>query len=172
MLLLGCSPAWQVIRQADPNPLKSQGSIGVEPLSFEGLVVGSDSEVAYLGGLAEKQRRTWSATKQEMTQSFFKRLKSSVVGFSVSHDIEYERFKIVPTVTLIEPGEVAGQTVQSSRVVMRVAIVNKKGDLVDKIRIDLSVSSALSSPTVRGRLRDAAGDLGKVLGDYLMSRIL
>lgn len=172
ILLLGCSPAWQVIRQADPNPLKNQGSIGVEQVSFKGLVVGGDSEVAYLGGLAEKQRRRWSSTKRAMTESFLKSLKSHVVGFSVSRDIEYEKHRIVPTVTLIEPGEAAGQTVQSSRVVMRVKIVDKKGDPLDEIKIEVSVSSALSSPSVRGRLNDAAGELGKVLGDYLMSRIL
>jgi hypothetical protein len=172
MLLLGCSPAWQVIRQAEPNPLKNQGSIGVEQVSFKGLVVGGDSEVAYLGGLAEKQRRSWSATKRAMTRSFLERLKSHVVGFSVSQDTQYEKYRIVPAVTRIEPGEAAGQTVQSSRVVMRVSIVDKKGDLLDEIKIEASVSSALSSPSVRGRLQDAAAELGKVLGDYLISRML
>lgn len=172
MLLLGCSPAWRVIRQADPNPLKNQGSIGVEQVSFKGLVVGGDSEVAYLGGLAEKQRRRWGTTKRAMTQSFLKSLKSHVVGFSVSQDTEYEKFRIVPTVTSIEPGATAGETVQSSRVVMGVTIVDKKGDLLDEIKIEVSVSSALSSPSIRGRLQDAAAELGKVLGDYLISRLL
>jgi hypothetical protein len=172
MFIAGCSPSWIVIKQTDPNPFKNVPSFGVMPLDFDGLRVGEQSEKDYLGTLDETRRENWSKGKEAMAASFFEQLKRRVVGFLVTTDVNGEKYRVMSRITYIDPGSQAEEAVQSTVVQMDATIINKEGEVLDEIKLKAKVSSALSAASVKGRLQDAATQLGDELASYLMDRAL
>lgn len=173
----GCAPAWTVVRQASPNPITPQTSLAVEPIRFEGLMVGKKTEEAYLAEKKPEQQASWKADQAAMDQVFSSTLVSQARGLQIAAGAPEQGgpYLIKPAVTFIEPGVFTAVFNMPSQVHMTVQITDPQGAVADEIRMKVSVASGniMGVPTmvsVGERLRECAKRLGTLTARYLRQR--
>jgi hypothetical protein len=70
LLFLACSPPYHVIRNAPENPLAHATAVVIEPLRFDHLSIGGDSESAYNASKGPEELEIWQEVKRDMSGRF------------------------------------------------------------------------------------------------------
>ncbi|MCS6915353.1 MAG: hypothetical protein RMK29_21660 [Myxococcales bacterium] len=173
----GCAPAWTVVKQANPNPITPQTSLAVEPIRFEGLMVGKKTEEAYLADKKPEQQESWKSDLAAMQQIFSSTLVEQAKGLQVVAGAPEQGgpYLIKPAVTFIEPGVFTAMFNIPSQVHMTLQVADPQGAVVDEIRMKVSVApgNIMGVPTmvsVGERLRECAKRLAKLTAMYLRQR--
>jgi hypothetical protein len=184
-LALGCAPRWQVVRQANPNPLWNQTTFAVLPVDYGGLLVGEKSEAEYLAAKDEKQRESFAGDKAGLNEEF----AAALIAYAGKSGIRIELatgpatapFMIRPHVRFIEPGWYAPIAPGASRVAMALTILNADGKVVDEIALEhgTSPNSGVSIGGINlpgkaasgSRLRSDGKGLGELVAHYLTFRV-
>ena len=165
--LVGCAAPWQVVKQADPNPMLGKRKFGLAPINFRGLRVGEKTEQDYLAKKSDETRAKWVGDKHRMNRNF----RESLIAEASEAGIEIERggasdFTLVPRVRWLEPGWNVGVAQKRSKVRMTLAIMDSDGNVVDTIKL----KHRTEGYTTRGRLEDDAEALGEMAADYVKLR--
>jgi hypothetical protein len=168
--LLACMHArWTVVHQTSPAPYDDTTTFSVEPLHFEGTQVDGRPEPDYAAAQTEDMRNLWQTSKQEMSTAFVERVVNDV-SLHAKATAEPNAYVIRPMLTRIEPGAFAGVTVQPTEVRMTLLVVSPSGAIVDEVHFRATVPAGSTAPTIGGRLRSAATELGAETVDYLRTR--
>jgi hypothetical protein len=169
LVLAGCQ-RWAVVTQAAPNPFVGQQVFAVEPVHFEGLVVGEKSEAEYLSTRESEQQAAWAEDKQAFAKRFGEELAGALpqVRFVAA---PAPGFLIRPLVTFIEPGFYANSAARPTEVQMTLQILDSRGEVLDAVRLKATVAATMSNPSSGDRLRTASARLGEDVGAYLRTRV-
>lgn len=165
----GCSPPWNVVKQANPNPLAGQKALVVEPLHFESMKVGKKTEAEYLAEKDGKQQESWKADLASMTQLFTDNLAKQTKGIQITAG-SAGPLVIRPVVTMIEVGNFNGVFNIPTEVMVTMQIVDDKGAVLDDINFKVVVAADLYRPSVGQRLRIAAEQAAARAASYLQAR--
>ena len=168
----GCGPRWAVIHEATPDPFVNQPSFAVEPVHFEGMMVGDKSEADYQSGKSPEQQQSWQADKQGMTAAFQQGLVDHAAPIAINGvPPAANQFVIRPIVTFVEPGFYAAIARGDTSVNMTLQLVGPDGRTIyDEITMSSRISATMTNPSSGGRMRDAALDLGAVTAKYIKKR--
>jgi len=168
--LAGCMHArWTVVRQATPAPYDDSTTFFVEPLHLEHALVHDRPEAEYAAAQNDDMRALWETSKKEMSAAYVERVVNDA-SLHAKPVAEPNDFVIVPIVTMIEPGSFAGVTVERTDVHLTLVVRSPSRETVDEIRLRATVPAGSTNPTIGGRLRSAATELGAQTVEYLRSR--
>lgn len=176
---VGCGPAWTVVKQANPNPLTPQKSFAVEPVRFDGLMVGKKSEAEYLASHAKDAQfeGKWKGDQASIDQAFSSTLAAEAKGLQVAAGAPAAPgpYVLRPHVTFIEPGVFTMVFNIPSEVQMTLQVVDAAGAVVDEITMKRSVApgNIMGVPvnvSVGERLRECGKQLGAIAARYLRDR--
>lgn len=183
-LLAACGHPWKTAVEARPNPFIGQRRFAVLPVTYNNLVVGSTPEASYLSEKDGEKWASWQADKgkinEEFTRALIEQAASTSIQVVLASGPQDARFFIRPNVTMIEPGFFTGVGVQrSTEIRMTVRITDPLGFVLDEVLLEKSVqpsddilSAAISGTvTSSARLKQAAEDLGQIMGLYLRHRV-
>ncbi len=169
-LVAGCMHArWTVVHQTSPAPYDDASTFYVEPLHFETTQVSGRPEPDYAAGQTEDMRNLWQTSKQEMSAAYVERIVNDA-SLHAKPAADPSAFIVRPIVNQIEPGAFAGVTVQPTEVRMTLLVIAPSGTIVDEIRLRATVPAGSTAPTIGGRLRSAATELGAQTVEYVNSR--
>lgn len=169
--LLSCMHArWTVVRQATPTPYDDSTTFTVEPLHYETAQVSGKSEPDYAASQTEDMRALWETTKKDTSAAYVERIVNDG-SLHAKAAAEANAYVVRPVVTQIEPGVFAGVTVQPTEVRMTLVVVSPAGAVVDEVQLRATVPAGSTAPTIAGRLRSAATELGAETIEYLRSRM-
>jgi hypothetical protein len=168
-----CGPPWQVLKQANPNPMLGKGEFVVVPIDFTNLQVGDTTEAQWQADKDADQRQSWVGDKEAMNAEFAKSLMSvgAEEGVRVATPPATAPFVVHPKIPFIEPGFFTAFVNKASEVHMLVAITTPDGQALDEIALEHSTPSSLTNPGSGHRLRDDAEALGAYTGEYLGTRV-
>jgi hypothetical protein len=168
----GCAPPYQVVRQAVPNVLAGAHSFSVEPVHFEGLIVGNLLEAEWLARKTPEQQASYMGDRQAMVQNFVERLARRQEGMEIiaGPPPTPQTFVIRPILAYIEPGFYAYVARRDTEARMRVQIFTGQGQLLDEIVVYSRITANLYNPSTGGRLRSAANHLADAAAAYLRDR--
>jgi hypothetical protein len=168
----GCGAPWQVVRQADPNPLLGKTDFAVAPVGYEGLMVGQMTEADYLAKKEPQSQSSFQGDKEGMAQVFMDQLAATRGGLNIAGGTQAppSGFFVRPTVNFIEPGSFNGFVNFPSEARMDVQLIDAQGALIDEIVVRTRVASDISAPSSGQRLRMAAERLGHLVSRYLRVR--
>jgi hypothetical protein len=180
---LGCAPGWHVVAQASPNPFQGHPSFAVLPVEYVDLRVGGQTEDEFLSQRTDQQRQSFAQDKAALDERFRAELVSDsreagVVVTPADGPGDAE-FSIRPTITSLDLGANNIPSVAHSKVEMRVRIVAADGIVVDDITLDqrkaalngFGFAENTLDPSIGGRLRRDGEQLGKMVADYLRTRV-
>lgn len=168
---LGCMHArWTVVRQASPAPYDDSTPFFVEPLHFERTRVREQSEGEYAAAQKEEMRALWETSKSEMSAAYVERVVNDG-SLRAKPVADPNAYVLVPVVTEIEPGSFAGVTVERTDVHLTLLVMSPSREVIDEIRLRATVPAGSTNPTIGGRLRSAATELGAETVEYVRSRI-
>jgi hypothetical protein len=177
-LAAGCSPPWQVVLQAVPDPFVAQRRFAVLPIDFTGLHIGKKSEVEYLAGKDADQQRSFAGDKEGMNAEFTKELlaRAHAEGIEVflATSPADGPYLIRPSVAFVEPGYYAVVMAGASKVEMTVRITAPDGRVLDEITLahgSIARNIDINLVSSGGRLRNDAKMLGMFVAKYLKSRV-
>jgi hypothetical protein len=169
-LSFACGHPWTVIRQANPDPFVGRPDLLVEPLHFENTQVGEKSEAQYAAEKQPQEQDSWKADKQGMSERFEAGLMSE--GEGALHVGGAGGARVRPIVTFIEPGFYAYVASHPSQVEMDVQILDANGQVQDEIGVKVAVAASMTDPASGSRLRQAAERLGRIIAQYLKTRVV
>jgi hypothetical protein len=168
--LFGCMHArWTVVHQASPAPYDDTSTFYVEPMNFSGTQVAGQPEPDYAAAQTEDMRNLWQTSKQDMSTAYVERIVNDV-SLHAKPTSEPTAFIVRPLITRIEPGAFAGVTVQPTEVRMTLLMITPQGTIVDEVHLRATVPAGSTAPTIGGRLRSAATELGAQTVEYVRSR--
>ena len=173
LLIVGCGPTWVIVKQSRSNPMLGQRNFTVEPLSYQGLMVGDKTEDEYLDGKSEATISGFEVDKSESIDFFEARLKIGLkrIGVRTARGPGPGVFVIRPHVTDYEPGSFNGFFNLPTTVKMRVRFLAPQGKLLDEVDFSGVIAADLYHPSSGQRMRDALANLGAQIGAYLKTRI-
>jgi hypothetical protein len=160
---------WTVVHQASPPPYDDATTFTVEPLHYETAVVEGKSEPDYAAAQTEDLRNLWQTSKSEASTAWTERIVNDV-SLHAKTAGDANAFVIRPILTRIEPGSFAGVTVQPTEVRMTLLVIAPNGQTVDEVHFRATVPAGSTAPTIGGRLRSAATELGAETVEYLVAR--
>ncbi|MGZ3424387.1 MAG: hypothetical protein ACXVEF_43100 [Polyangiales bacterium] len=171
LAVAGCGPRWNVVAQANPNPLRGVNTFALDGVHFEMLRVGAKTEADYLAGKSADQQASFQADKVQFQEKY----SQSVVGeaamqFTQFPPKEQNTFAVVTYITYFEPGFYVGVAHGDTEVEVDVKITTASGQLVDEFTARSRIAATMTSPSSGDRLRKAGDDLGVVVAKYLKSR--
>jgi hypothetical protein len=171
----GCAPAWQVVRQAQPDPFINQRRFAVLPIDFTGLTIGEKSEAQYLAEKEPDTRASFQGDKVGMNEEFAKALIATArdegIEVVMATGPADAPFLVRPSVSWIEPGFYVGVASAPSRVAMMVRITTPDGRILDEVAMAHGTQSGLFNPSTGQRLRSDGAGLGRIVAQYLKSRV-
>jgi hypothetical protein len=167
--ITGCGPRWQVVKQANPNPMVADSKFFVEKPDFDAARVGGKSDAEYAAGKNPEQQASWAADKAAFMEEFGNGYTDARenVGAATAPG---EGFVVKSHVTWIEPGFYAAVAARPTEVKMTVQVLDKAGVVQDEFLIHSAIQATLTNPSSGGRLRDAGKDLGHVVAKYMRKR--
>jgi hypothetical protein len=168
---VACGPPWSVVAVAVPNPFVNQRSFGVEPVHFEGVLVGDKPEAEYLSGKDGEQQRSFVDDKGSFAQRFAQQLVEELPEVQFVGAPGPSPFIVRPRVTFIEPGFYAYVAARSTEVQMTVEILGANGQVLDVVKFRANVAATMSNPSSGGRMRTAAEILGGYVAEYVRTRV-
>jgi hypothetical protein len=173
LLCVACGPPWVVVTQATPSPFVNQRLLAVEPMHFEGLVVGQKSEAEWLAGKDEEQQASWDADKQGFAAQFSQQLSAALpeVQFANAIPGAVGPFIVRPIVTFFEPGFFAYVVNNDTVVRLDLQLLSPQGQVLDVVKFQAIVPATLTNPSTGGRMRSAGEALGSQVGDYIRTRV-
>jgi hypothetical protein len=168
-LVTGCGPRWQIVKQANPNPMVTDSKFFVEKPTFDNARVGGKSEPEYAAGKNPDQQASWAADKAAFMEEFGNGYTDDreAVGVAAAAG---EGFVVKSNVTWIEPGFYAAVAARPTEVKMTVQVLDKAGVVQDEFLIRSAIQATLTNPSTGGRFRDAGKDLGRVVAKYMKKR--
>ena len=170
LIFAGCGDPWVVVRQASPNPFIHHAAFGVEPMHYEGLTVGGDSEAAYLADKDAQARAGWEQDKAAIDTSLRAGIQEELRGHPLVAPGQ-DPFTLRPQVTFIEPGIYSGVFNKASRVELTLFIVDShSGAVLDEIQFEASENATLTSPSIGQRLRGCGRHIGRLIAEYVARR--
>lgn len=170
----GCGPSWTVVKQANPNAFSGKKAYTVEPLSFQGVLIGGvDTEDAWIAKRKpEKQaefRASYEQDKVDATQKFDERLKANLdkAGYAAGADVT-----VRPHVTSYEPGfwSPAGWGNKNTELTVNVDFVDAAGNVQDTIIFSSKIAPGTFNPATGQRVRQAANKLADEVAQYVTAR--
>jgi len=179
MLLLttiGCARPWTVMHQTVPNPLRQHISFVVEPMRFDGVVVGASTEEEFLLGADAQQVAAWQALKDDINAKFFQSVAEHAAGVNIAAAATSTDTYFIRTVCrYINPGHWGGGTFHEAELRVGVQIVTPDGQVIDEIgtgsQVGVSSIDWLGGfDRMARRLRKAGSRLGAVVARYLHER--
>jgi hypothetical protein len=170
LLTAACGTPWTVVRQASPDPFAGKPDLIVEPLHFDSTQVGEKSEKEYAAGKQPDEQASWQADKQGMSERFEAGLMSE--GEGTLHVGGPGGATVRPIVTFIEPGFYAYVASHPSEVDISVMVLDAAGNVADEITAKVVVGASMTDPASGTRLRQAAERLGKIVAQYLKTRVV
>ncbi|UQA62404.1 hypothetical protein [Polyangium aurulentum] len=173
LFCVACGPSWTVVAQKTPNPFVNQRVFAVEPMHFEGLVVGEKSEAEYLAGKDAEQQSSWTEDKRALAMMFAEHLTQSLpqVQFVAAAPVAGP-YIVRPVITFIEPGFYAGIVAQAAEVRLTLELLSPQGAVLDRVLMTSTVAATLTNPSSGGRLRAAGEGLGAQVAAYMRTRVL
>lgn len=171
--VMGCARPWRVLQQSPDNPLNGAAEISVEPLRFDAMRVGDDTESVYVAGLDEEGKKTWAEDKEAMADQFFKALRDEAAkaGLKIVPARESAKYVLRGHVRFIEPGFYAYVAAQPSETRIVVTVSRPDGEVVDEIEVVNQTNATISNAAVSNRVRKDAKKIGKAVGKYLRERV-
>jgi hypothetical protein len=166
---IACGPPWKVVVQASPNPITASNKFFLEPVSFDGLKVGSTDEAMWQSGKDAQAQASWQGDKQAMAEKFSAAFDEERGGVQRAGGPPGD-FTVKPHITFIEPGFNAVVSSMPTQVDIDVKINDAKGTLVDEFTIRSTIRATISNEALGTRLREAAEYLGKITAQYLIKR--
>jgi hypothetical protein len=167
---IACGPPWQVVVQANPNPMTVTNKYFVEPVSFDKLSIGGTDEASWQSSKDAEAQASWQGDKAAMATEFsaaFDEAREAVARSTAPPG----DFTIKPHITWIEPGFNAVVASKPTEVKIDVQIVDAKGTLVDEFNVHAVIAASISNEALGSRLREAAKYLGKVTAKYMKKRL-
>ncbi len=167
---IACGPPWKVVTQANPSPMTATNKFFLDPVSFDGLKVGSTDEQSWQSGKDADAQASWQGDKKAMADQFSASFDEAreIVARAANAPGDFE---IKPHITWIEPGFNAVVASRPTQVKMDVQIVDAKGTLVDEFTVDTAIQASISNEALGSRLREAATRLGKITAQYMKKRL-
>ena len=172
LFCVACGPRWTVVAQTEPNPFVNQRVLAVEPMHFEGLVVGAKSEAEYVSDKDAEQQSSWTEDKRAFATRFAEHLTEALpqVQFVAAAPVAGP-YIVRPIVTFIEPGFYAAIVAQPAEVRLTLELLSPRGEVLDRVKMTTTVASTMTNPSSGGRLRAAGEDLGEQVAAYIRTRV-
>ncbi|WP_437333187.1 hypothetical protein [Sorangium sp. So ce394] len=174
-LLVACGHPWKTTRQAVPNPFYGKGRFAVVPMAFLGTTVGDISEADWMADKDAEQRQSWQEDKSAINEQFTEALMAE----TASEDAVVVRavsagdapFFIRANVTSYEPGIFTGVFNRPTVIKATVQLTDPAGTVLDEVLLETAAPASLFNPSSGGRARQAAKELGKLTGMYVLHRV-
>lgn len=166
LLAAGCGPRWQVVKQADPNPLTASSKFAVDKVALDSLRIGSKSEAEWMSDKDADTKQKWEGDKTGMSDSFS-------TGFDKARDPlgrvtdKSGAFVVRARFDRYEPGFYAGVASGNAEIEATVDIVDANGNVVDEFHTK-AVAAGMSAGQ---RARDCAEQIGATTAKYLKKRV-
>lgn len=181
ILASGCGPQWAVVKQSTPNPFIGQKAFLIEPIKFDGMLVGKLSEADYLAKKKPDQQASFVADKTAMNERFAARLTELAAknGLTITPVSGTPGLTFRTIVSFLEPGYYAPTvgtgfgSVDLSRptqVRANVQLIDAQGAVLEDIAIAAEVKSDLIHSASGTRYRNAAEILAEKTHMYLINR--
>ncbi|XXX74457.1 hypothetical protein WMF30_43100 [Sorangium sp. So ce134] len=174
-LLVACGHPWKAARQAVPNPFYGKGRFGVVPVSFHALVVGDVSEADWMADKDAEQRQSWQEDKAGINEQFAEALMAEAASEDAivvkAMSAADAPFFIRANVTSYEPGIFTGVFNKDTLLKATVQFTDPAGVVLDEVLFETAAPASLMNPSSGGRAREAAKQLGKLTGMYLLHRV-
>jgi hypothetical protein len=172
LFCVACGPRWTVLAQTVPNPFVNQRVFAVEPMHFEGVVVGTKTEAEYVSGKDAEQQSSWAEDKRALATRFAQHLTEALpeVQFVAAGPVAGP-YLVRPVITFIEPGFYVGVAAREAEVRMTLELLSPQGAVLDRVTMGTTVAATLTNPSSGGRLRSAGEDLGEQVAAYIRTRV-
>lgn len=166
LFVAGCGPRWQVVKQADPNPLTASSKFAVDKVTLDNLRIGSKTEAEWMSGKDADTQQKWEGDKTGMSDAFS-------TGFDKARDTlarvtdKNGAFVVRARFDSYEPGFYAGVASGNAEIDATVDIVDASGNVVDEFHTK-AVAAGMSAGQ---RARDCAEQIGATTAKYLKKRV-
>ncbi|WP_437965609.1 hypothetical protein WMF04_39155 [Sorangium sp. So ce260] len=174
-LLAACGHPWKTSRQAVPNPFYGKGRFAVVPVAFLALEVGDVSEADWMADKDAEQRQSWQEDKSGINEQFTEALMAEAASEDAivvkAMSAADAPFFIRANVTYYEPGIFTGVFNKDTHLKATVQITDPAGTVLDEVLFEAKSPATLMNPSSGGRARDAASQLGKLTGMYILHRV-
>jgi hypothetical protein len=168
--LVGCAP-WTVVRQAAPSPFTAQTPLSHADLTFDGLMIGTRTEVQYLAERPSEAKQQLADQKAELQSAFVDGLDSRKGPLDLVGPEKIEqRYTINTNIEYLDPGVYNGFQTNPTELRARLKIADPQGKSIDELVISCVVGASVLMPTVKGRVAECARRLGGEAGSYLRQR--
>ncbi len=167
-LLFACQPRVSVVKQS--GRIHSDTKFVVEPLHFDGTKIDGVPEAQWVANKPEDQRKLWEESRATMIAAYGERVKNdSALRVTEEGPLGPNTFALRANVETIEAGFFQGIVVKETEVRIDVRVVDDQGAVVDEFRLRSVVPAGATNPSIGGRVRSAATDLGGKTATYLTS---
>jgi hypothetical protein len=170
-LVAGCGPRWAILAQANPDPLVGAKDFYIEPIHYDGLIVGSKGERDYQADKSPDQQESWRVDKLETGARYADAVRAESPGLRFTTAAAPGVFIVRPVVSYIEPGFYAAFVAKPTELRMVVQILSSDGRMIDEIALHSVIGASLIYPASGTRMRLAGEDLGRVTAQYLRKRV-
>jgi hypothetical protein len=167
-LATSCGPPFRFVARAPGNPLGAKPPIYVEPLAWDGLKVGEQTEAEYLTGKPPDQVASWQIAKERSAEIYRRELTSGARDLGAqggyapipgglvvkSHITDLLRGSYLYLPTSVE---------------LTVTLTDAKGKVIDQVRTSADVQSDTFS-TLATSLRATTQILARRVSIYLHDR--
>jgi hypothetical protein len=164
----GCGPAYRIEKRAPENPLGVKRVLFIEPLAWEGVRVGPQSEKEYLTTKTPDQVAAWGVAKERAAEVYRRELMDrardlgAIGGYAPSPDGLVVKSKIAAILT-------GSYLVLPTSVELDVSVADPKGKLLEQVHTSADVASDTFS-TLATSLKATAQILARRVSDYLRDR--
>jgi hypothetical protein len=169
---VACGPPWELVAVAVPNPFANNKSFAVEPVRYEGLLIGEKTEAEYLSGKDDGQRESFGEDKSTFARAFADQLAEELPEVRFVAAPGPSPFLVRPHVTFIEPGFYAYVAARPTEVEMTLEIMATTGQMLDVVKFRATVGATMTNPSSGGRLRAAGEILGGNVAEYMRTRVM
>ena len=171
--LVGCAAPYTVKQQTRPNPFANRASFELAPLDFTSVHLHDGrGDTPW----TEIDRRTFERAKRSLSAAFEKEVIDYLgqggvpVTLAGAPGAEKAAFVIEPHVVEITPGDFTGVGGAGSHLRVRVAISNRRGQVLDVLEVEHGTTGdPLAGDTSRRMILDG-GIAGERLAGYLHER--
>jgi len=171
-LVAGCRPPYLIVRQAMPNPFLRAQNFSVEPIHFEGMLVGNETEESWMARKTPEQQASYQQDRQAMVDGFVERVASRSPSMNIiaGPPPTPDTFIVRPHMVFLEPGFFAYFVNRATRVRMNVQLLSQQGQVLDEFIVEDAVAANIYNPSTGGRMRTAAVHLANYVARYLRDR--
>jgi hypothetical protein len=161
LVLAGCK-SWQVVRSAEPSPLRGQAHVVLEPLDWNETVIDGVSAKEWISGDDNETPMQWAKDQTLAARRFREGAQHSFQQLTSPDDPKDATLHIRSSVL-----ELASGGMRATELTLRVQIVDAQGTALEEIRTH---SAAPSMSAFETRLAEAAYIAGDNVGQYLSER--